>query len=114
MSESSGSGAALDVTARIAELGDRPEVVALDNERMALHHALYDQLVNDTSTAVYAAHVAQLRRLRDEAMAALRGARAALVKAREHAAGKEDAVREAETTLDSAEMAVAEATGSAV
>ncbi len=114
MSEAGGSGSALDVTARIAELGDRPEVVALDNERMALHHALYDQLVNDTSSAVYAAHVAQLRRIRDDATTALKGARAALAKAREHAAGKEDAVREAETMLDSAEMAVAEATGSAV
>lgn len=114
MSNAGGNGSALDVTARIAELGDRPEVVALDNERMALHHALYMELVNDTSTAVYAAHVAQLRRLRDVAMAALKGARSALRKAEDHAEGKRDAVADAENALDSAEMAVAEATGSAV
>ena len=114
MSESSGSGAALDARARIDELSASPIVAELDAERMRLHHALYEEARCDTTSAVYAAHVAQLRRIRDDATAALKGARAALVKAREHAAGKEDAVREAETMLDSAEMAVAEATGSAV
>lgn len=114
MSESSGSGAALDARARIDELSASPIVAELDAERMRLHHALYEEARCDTTSAVYAAHVAQLRRIRDDATAALKGARAALRKAEEHAEGKRDAVADAENALDSAEMAVSEATGSAV
>lgn len=111
MSSAGGNGSALDVTARIAELGDRPEVVALDNERMALHHALYMELVNDTSTAVYAAHVAQLERLYGNALRGLGSAATAKIRAIEQMQGAEDAERSAVVACDSAELALAEVAG---
>ena len=106
MSESSGSGAALDARARIDELSASPIVAELDAERMRLHHALYEEARCDTTSAVYAAHVAQLQRIYNEALAALDNTQRALDKAREHVEGKELAVGDAQAAYVAARDAL--------
>lgn len=108
-----GGGSAYDVRAKITELNERPEVVALDAERMKLGQELHEQERQVEGSRAHAVHVAQLRRLHAEAVEAFERAKAAQLKADEHAAGKRDAVREAAAYLDSAELALNEAVGSA-
>lgn len=126
MSTAGASGAANDATGVSVEPGAhdplRDELTALMDEmtdgerarearRVEISHALYERDCRIEGTSARAAHVAQLRRLHVEAKDALARCRSALDKAREHMAGKEDAVREAETMLDSAELALAEVVG---
>lgn len=119
------NGAAFDVAGRTvesdgydelrAELAELNQLTADEqrrvDRRVEISQEFYRLQARVPGTAAHAAHVAQLRRLRDEAATTLTALTTALVKAREHVAGKEGAIREAETMLDSAELALAEVDG---
>lgn len=106
MSQSSGTGAANDATATVTEPEMSPEVVAYLAAQEGRALVRYAEQCQIPGTREYDSHVAQLRRLRDEARDALAGATTALIKAREHVTGKEDAAREAASVLDDAERAL--------
>lgn len=123
MTDASASGAAYDVTgmvvetdkhaalrAELAELTERLTDAerAREARRVEIGHQLYERDAQTPGTPARAAHVAQLRRLHDEAATALDGAQRALDKAREHVAGKEDALGDAQEAYAKAEAALAE------
>lgn len=111
MSLPDGAGVAHDATVEVNEPEMPPEVAAYMQAMQDRALEQYERNHRTPGTREYDAHVAQLRRLHAEAKDALARCRSALDKAREHMAGKEDAVREAETMLDSAELALAEVVG---
>jgi hypothetical protein len=127
MSNAEASGQALDATAQMTESHDgelERELAAIDAElsdqerqrlerRAEVGRRLYDQRSAVVGTHEHTAHGEQLARLRDDAARAHDAAQKAARRAEEHAAGKQDAVREAATALDSAELALAEFAGSA-
>lgn len=112
MSTAGGQGAANDPTVEVDESQVPPEVAAYLNRMADRARAHYDEQHQIEGTWEHAAHVAQLRRLRDEARDAVSRARTALDRAREHADGKADALDDAINAELEADAALAQFVGS--
>lgn len=106
MSLSGGQGAANDATVQVAQPEMPPEVAAYMQAMQERALEQYERNHRTPGTREYDAHVAQLRRLRDEAAAAVASAATAHKRAQEH---EDSALREhrsATDRLDAAELAL--------
>lgn len=110
MSSAGGEGAAYDATAKVDE-GPPPEVVAWLAAQEGRALVRYAEQVQIEGTREHAAHVAQLRRLVDEAEAAVTSAATAHARAQAAEDGAYREHTEAKDRLAAARAALAEFTG---